>query len=312
MPELESYGERFREHRLILNYSPRTVLLHRFYLKWFFRYLREVELSDLAAVTPSHLRDYQIHLHERESSRAGPYSIVTINNAMQTIKSFFRVMKAEGYLVSDPAKEIRLAKKPKRLPRSILGRLEVRKILESPNVNTFLGYRDKAILELLYSTGLRNSEVIHLRMEDLDLEEGYVRVNEGKGAKDRVVPLGKIACRYLGNYIQGVRPKIAEGHLACPFLFLNQYGNRLGCDGLRDLVKAHARRAGIQKRVTPHTFRHTCATHMLKNKANIRHIQELLGHESLETTQIYTAVTVTDLKEAHKKYHPRERERGIV
>jgi integrase/recombinase XerD len=311
MPDLEFYGEKFREHLLVLNFSRKTLETYGYGMRKFFRYLREMGILDLAALIPSDIRDYQLHLVEEVNAKGVPNSVCTNNGGLQAVKTFFRVMRQEGYLVGEPSRDIPFAKVPQRLPRSILTKEEMRKLLEAPDIQTAIGYRDRAILEVLYSTGLRNSEVLALKLHDVDTQEGYLRVNEGKGGKDRVVPLGRLAGKYVENYVKAVRPQLLKDP-ACPFLFLNQYGERMGKCGLLELVHKYRRKAGLEKRVTPHTFRHTCATLMMKNKANLRHVQELLGHGSLETTQVYTAVSIVDLKEAHKKFHPRERERGTA
>ncbi len=308
MNELEDYAEKFRAHLLVLNYAPRSIESYGYYLGQFFRYLREVGLDDLAALTPAHLRDYQAHLWEKANESGRPLSPNSQNSALRGVKVFFRVMKQEGYLAGDPARDVPFAKLQKRLPRSVLTRQEMRKLLDAPNVHTVLGYRDRALLELMYSTAMRRAEVVGLLVEDVDFEGGFVRVNEGKGRKDRVVPLGKVAGKYLENYLKVIRPELVKNPMERG-LFLGQYGNPLTGDVIWRMVKQYGRKAGLGKNVHPHTFRHTCATLMMKNKANIRHIQELLGHQSLLSTQVYTAVSITDLKEAHQKYHPRERER---
>ena len=213
-------------------------------------------------------------------------------------------------LRQDPSRDIPYAKTPKRLPRSILTRKEMSKLLMAPDTHSLMGYRDRAMLEVFYSTGLRNSELGALKVEDVDTEEGFVRVNLGKGGKDRVVPLGKIACRYVENYIHSIRPHLVRGgDNRC--LFLSLQGHQMARAVIASIVRRYARKAKLGKTVTPHSLRHTCATQMMRNKANLRHIQELLGHACLTTTQVYTSVTIADLKEAHQKYHPRERERGI-
>lgn len=310
MPELEAYAEKFKEYLLVLNYSTRSIEIYGYYVRQFFKYMGEMGLTDLAGLNPADIRDYQTHLWEKASERGRPYSASAQNNALQGVRVLFRVMKGEGYLTSDPTKDIPRARLPKRLPRSVLTQGEMRKLLNAPNVHTVLGYRDRALMELMYSTGLRRSEVEALKVEEVDFEGGYVRVNNGKGNKDRVVPLGRIAQKYLENYLKVIRPKLEKDPQERG-LFLGQYGNPLTDDVIWRMVKQYGRKAKITKNVSPHTFRHTCATLMMKNKANLRHIQELLGHSSLLSTQVYTSVSIADLKEAHRKYHPRERERGI-
>lgn len=170
-----------------------------------------------------------------------------------------------------------------------------------------LGYRDRAILEVLYATGIRRQELMNLQPPDADCEKGFLRVNRGKGNKDRIVPLGKIACTYVENYIKLVRIDTARKRNS-PYLFLSLMGNRLSRSALRDMIIRYAKKGKINKAVTPHVFRHTCATHLIRHKANIRCVQEILGHQSLDTTQKYTQITITDLKEAHQQCHPREKE----
>jgi integrase/recombinase XerD len=176
---------------------------------------------------------------------------------------------------------------------------------------TPLGLRDRAILEVLYSTGIRNAELRALQLYDLDLDRGLLRINEGKNAKDRVVPLGRAACNYLREYLTEARPRLlkARGAEATTeqLVFLSRTGRPLWTLGVIYPIRKHARRAGIEKTITPHTLRHTFATHMLQGRADIRHIQAMLGHASVATTQIYTRVEVTDLKAVHRRCHPRER-----
>ena len=311
MLDLTTYAEKYVERMKVMNYSPRTIDGRRYDLFKFFRFLGEMGIPDIAAVTRDLVRDYQTHLHEETNGKGEPNEVSTQNNALRVVKMFLRFLKGEDYLVQDPGRDVPYAKTPKRLPRSILTRKEVSKLLRSPDTHSLMGYRDRAMLEVFYSTGMRNSELGALKVEDMDTDEGYVRVNQGKGAKDRVVPMGKIACRYVENYIKAVRPHLVKGE-DNRYLFLSLRGYRMARAVVACVVRKYAKKAKLGKVVTAHTLRHTCATQMMRNKANLRHIQELLGHACLSTTQIYTSVTIADLKEAHQKYHPRERERGTA
>jgi len=307
MTDLNAFKEKYREHLTILNYSLNTVKGHVFYLNRFFRYLREMGIEEIAAVTKDAARDYQTHLYEEINFKGQPNSVSYQNSNLKAVKSFFRFLCENNYIVSDPSKDISYAKTPKRLPRSILTQGEMKKLIHAPNTKTVIGYRDRTILEVLYSTGIRKEEINNLLLVDVDYNDGFIRVNAGKGRKDRVVPLGKIACRYLENYIKGVRPELIKD----PYnnhLFLSLKGNKLSKNMVWEIVKGYTKKAKLKKTVSPHTFRHTCATLMLRNKANIRHIQELLGHASLDSTQIYASVSITDLKEVHSKCHPREKD----
>jgi len=294
---------------VVLNYSPATVKHRLFYLRRFFAWLAEGGVKGLAGVRVEVIRDYQAHLYEQVTREGEPWGVLTQNNALQAVKGFFGWLLQEDYVASDPTRNVAYARRPKRLPRSILTAGEVKKLLKAPDTKTALGYRDRAILELMYSTGLRRDEVNCLMIEDVDYEEGFVRVNGGKGAKDRVVPLGKIACRWVESYVKAVRPMLSKDHTKRE-LFVSLRGGKMSKNVLWGVVKRSAEKAGVKKSVSPHTFRHTCATLMMRNKANLRHVQELLGHGSLNTTQVYTAVTAADLKEVHRKCHPREKERS--
>jgi integrase/recombinase XerD len=300
--------EKYREHLTLLNYSSGTIKGHLFYLNRFLRYLKEMGIEEITGVTKDTIRNYQTHLYEEINIRGGPNSVSSQNNALQVVKSFFRFLCENDYLVGDPSREISYARLPKRLPRSILTQAEMKRLLHAPDTRTAMGYRDRAILEVLYSTALRKEEINHLLLQDVDYNDGFLQVNSGKGKKDRVVPVGKIACRYLENYIKAVRPSFIRD----PYnnhLFLSLKGNKLSKNVLWGMIKRYARRAKIKKTISPHTFRHTCATLMLRNKANIRHIQEMLGHASLDSTQVYTSVSITDLKEVHSRCHPREKDK---
>lgn len=305
---LDTLKDKYNAHLTVLNYSPNTVKGHLFYLNRFFKYLREMDIEEFTAVTKDAMRDYQAHLFEEINFKGQPNTVRTQNNALKVVKSFFRFLCEENYLAGNPAKDISYAKTPKRLPRSILTQPEMKKLLKAPDTKTALGYRDKTVLEVLYSSGIRRSELINLVIEDVDYTDGLIRVNAGKGNKDRVVPIGKIACRYIENYIKGVRPALIRDPRN-NHLFLSLKGNKLSKSQLGELIKRYAQKAKLKKNISPHTFRHTCATLMLRNKANIRHIQELLGHASLDTTQVYAQVSITDLKEVHSKCHPREKDK---
>ena len=300
--------EKYQKHLTVLNFAPGTIKGHLFYLNRFFRFLKEKGIEEITAVTKDTIQDYQTHLYEEINYRGEPNSVRSQNNALKVVKSFFRFLAEQGYLVGDPAKDISYAKAPKRLPRSILTQSEMRKLLHAPDTRTALGYRDRALLEVLYSTAIRKEEVINLLLQDVDYHEGFIQVNSGKGRKDRVVPVGKIACRYLENYIKAVRPSLIRD----PYnhhLFLSLKGNKLSKNMVWQIVKRYTRKARIKKVISPHSFRHTCATLMLRNRANIRHIQEMLGHASLDSTQVYASVSITDLKEVHSRCHPRERDK---
>jgi integrase/recombinase XerD len=230
---------------------------------------------------------------------------------LEAAKRLLKFMRDEEALEEDPGEGVDYAIEAKRLPRYVLTETEIIKLLEAPDTSTVYGYRDRVILEVFYSTGIRRSELINLRLEDLDLDDGLLRVNAGKGNKDRVVPIGKIAQRYLKNYLQAVRPRLVKDPND-DHVFLSQRGSRI-CKCMMGLrLKGYLKKAGIEKDISIHTLRATCATHCLRGKKrgeqmHPRHLMELLGHSSMEALNPYLSVSIADLKEAHNRCHPRER-----
>lgn len=297
----------YKEHLTIVNRSPKTIKLHLWRLKRFISFLDAYSITDIQDMTQDHILEYQKYCHYRENRYKRQDSISVQNHYLASIKCFFHWLKQEGYISNNPAEEIQYAKEPKRLPQTALTNKEVKQILRQPDTGTIEGYRDRTILEVLYSTGIRKSELINLKIEDIDYEQGFLRVNQGKGNKDRVVPLGKIASQYVENYIKGIMPWLNKSK-ETKELFISRKGNKLGKSTLDEIIKKYAKQSKIEKPISTHTFRRSCATEMIKNKANLMHVKELLGHNSMETVQTYCNLSIVDLKEAHKKHHPREKD----
>lgn len=290
----------------IHNYSPRTVTDYGYNLGLLFRFLAQREITDIQSVTSATLADFQRWVFYQPTRQGNARGVVNQNGILAAVKSFCHFLKIEGYLASDPAEAIEYAREPHTLPRNVLTPQEAKHIIESVDITTVLGYRDRTILEVLYATGIRNEELRNLTVADVNLEEGLLRINHGKGGKDRLTPLGQIASRFLETYIKGIRPQLLGNH-GSDRLFLSFRGHPIDAHSVGDLVKRHAQLARIRKHVTPHVWRHTCATHMVRNNANLRHVQDILGHASLATTERYLRLTITDLKEAHARFHPREK-----
>ncbi len=226
----------------------------------------------------------------------------TISRRLAALKSLFRFLISEGYLDTDPTENMESPKKVQKLPR-VLTTAEVDKLLAQPRAGTPSGLRDKAMLELLYATGIRVSELVSLDRGSVNLEEGYIRC-VGKGSKERIVPMGQVAARFTEAYLQRARAKLM-GSKNSQALFLNRYGNKMTRQGFWKIIKKYTARAGIKKDITPHTLRHSFATHLLENGADLRSVQELLGHADISTTQIYTHLTGNRIKEVYRKTHPR-------
>ncbi len=308
--------EHFIEKMRVAGFSPRTIDSYRSHLAFLVEYLdKETDAEQITQVTPEVLHAYQTWLYGVTNEKSRSLSIATQAARLSVVRSFFRHLVKTDVLVYDPAASLELPKRKGILPRSVLTRNEMTRLLASPDTTTPLGLRDRAMLELLYSTGIRNAELRSLTVYDLDLDSGVVRINEGKNAKDRVVPLGQVAGTWLREYLTEARPKLlaaggaARGAESAPEqrLFVSKTGKPLQPLGVIYPIRKHAKAAGIERVVTPHSLRHTFATHLLAGRADIRHIQAMLGHASVATTQIYTRVEVTDLKAVHRRCHPRER-----
>jgi integrase/recombinase XerD len=304
---MKDYVEPFLEDLQIRNYSPRTITDYRYHLGLWTRFLSQKNFTELTCVTDSTLAEFQRWLYYQPTRRGTVRGVLNQNTVLAAIKSFFDFLRSEGFIVHNPAEALHYARQPKSLPRNVLTPQEAKQILDTVDTTSPLGKRDRAILEVFYATGIRKTELRNLTVADVELVSGLLRVTLGKGARDRVVPLGHMAVSVLQSYLNHARPELLGfGHT--DRLFLSYRGHPLDPHTLGSLVKRHAQAAQINKVVTPHIWRHTCATHLVQNHANLRHVQDLLGHRSLATTERYLRLTITDLKEAHAKFHPRERQ----
>ncbi len=299
---MKQYIETFEQSLTVINQASGTIKIKIQKLNRFIEYLQQNEIDKIDDITTETIELYRVEIHKALNGVAYQNSILSV------VRQFTRYLYKHNHIVSDPGKEIEYAKIPKTLPKSILTPKEAKKIIHAPDVRTITGYRDRTILEILYSSGIRKDEVNHLTIRGVDYNDGYLMIENGKGGKDRIVPIGRIACRYLENYIKSVRPELLIDK-GVEHLFLSLRGRQLSKNIVWDLVKKYAKKARIKKNVHPHTFRHTCATGMLKNKADLNTIRKILGHASLNTTQIYTHLTINDLKDVHKRCHPREKDK---
>lgn len=292
------------EHLRSCSRSPYTIKGIRSSLRNFVRFLESEKITDLEDLTSQALEAYRTDLAFSLTAKGTPLGRQTQIQILCNVKGFTAFLKAKDYLFQDPAEGLTIPKQPQRLPKAILTAKEVERLMRAPDMRTSRGYRNRIILEILYDTGIRRSEVSAIKLADLDLNGGYIRIT-GKGDKDRVVPVSNRVCELIRNYLLFVRPGFVQGDDP-GHLLLNRWGNLLDPNGVWAAVHRCVKLAGIKKRVSTHTMRHSCATHMLKNGAPVRHIQEMLGHASINTTQIYTRVTINDLKQVHAKYHPSE------
>ena len=244
------------------------------------------------------VRAYLAFLNEKQYSKA------TIARKLATLRSFYKFLVKRNQLISNPVVAVRTPKQDKKLPR-FLDYEEVKKLLDTPPMNSWLGARDRAILETLYSTGIRVSELVALNMDDIDFLGEIVHVR-GKGKKERIAPIGSSALQVIQHYME-FRNKRAQNNdnFDSKVLFVNKHGRRLSTRSVRRKMDKYLKMAGLDPAISPHTLRHSFATHMLNNGADLRSVQELLGHQSLSTTQIYTHLTTTKLKNVYENAHPR-------
>jgi len=265
-------------------------------LRQFMQYLASQDTAALPQVTRPTIVAYLAFLQKKGRATS------TVCRNLAAIKSFFRFLVQERFVTSDPTADLESPKMEKRLPK-VLSVQEVDILLSRPDLKSASGLRDKAMLELLYATGIRVSELIALSVPDVNLELGYVRCF-GKGSKERIVPLGSVAVKHVGDYMKAGRSKLVRRQEETS-LFVNHHGRRLTRQGFWKIIKKYAREANIAKDIMPHTLRHSFATHLLENGADLRSVQEMLGHADISTTQIYTHVTKNRLKEVYSKTHPR-------
>lgn len=303
---LKLWQERFEEYLRLRQYSGRTIEGHLAELVPFFDFLAAEGVERLVDITREHLEGYQTLLFYWRT-RGRRLTTQTQKARLGRIRCFLRFAAQERYLLVDPGRELELPKDEVRIPRVVLTEDEVIRLLEFPDPLVPIGLRDRAILELLYGTGIRNTELRELTADQVDLDSRVVNVLFGKGRKSRLLPLGDEAAYWLGRYLQVGRPQLVAD-LDEPRVFLSKCGKPLARANLAQIVRRTAARAGLSKRATPHVLRHSCAVHMLRRGAGIRHLQELLGHASTDTTQRYTRLEISDLQWVHRRYHPRGRQ----
>ena len=289
--------EEFRDHlQFERGLSPRTLDAYARDLQRLIAFAARHDVSDAGRITPTHLREFIYSLKD-EGLQA-----TSIRRTLSGIRTYYGFLIAEGHVTSDPTEQVELPKTWRRLP-DVLSREDVVRILEAPEIAERLYWRDKAMLEFAYASGVRVSELAALKMRDVDLAEGVASVF-GKGSKERFVPIGRAAQRALDVYIRDVRPSLA-GREGEGVVFLNAQGRPLTRMGIWKILRKHVKRSGVKKRVTPHTFRHSFATHLLEGGADLAAVQEMLGHADISTTQIYTHVDRDYVRQVHKQFHPR-------
>lgn len=286
-------------------WSPQTARRWRAYIQLFVDHTAARGIESLCEVGQPELAEYWAELTARwhEKNRSPHSSPGYLTHHVWSVRRLFLWARLAGVVLVNPLEGERFKRKKDHV-YEVLTREEVRRFLETPNTEKPTGLRDRAIFELVYSAGLRRPEVVRLDLVDVDLAARRAMIRAAKGKKDRTVPVGATAAEWMGRYLDEARPFL-ETDGAEPAYFLSSMGRRLTFAPLEAAFRAARQKAGITKRLTCHMLRHTCATHMIQEGADVRHVQELLGHESAKTTEVYTHVAIPDLAEAHEKFHPR-------
>ena len=289
--------------------SPRTVEANRGYLGRFAHWCGLNHVGDLREATLQHLLDFHRWLRQKKRPDGQPSTVRYQNRHIRLVKQLFKLLAGRTLILADVGRDFPPLHDPRTLPRGILTNDQAMTLLRQPHITTPLGFRDRTMLEVLYSTGIRGGELCRLSLYDVDLPARMLRIL-GKGNKERIVPVGKVAAGYLAEYLKSVRPVLA-GEVGGSAAFLSATGRALYTNDLHRLIKFYREKAHLPDNITTHSLRHTCATEMLKGGASIRHVQELLGHADIQTTQIYTHVVPTDLQKAHARTAPSERRRQV-
>lgn len=276
--------------------SKNTLESYKRDIEQFFQYLQEKQIHDMKDTNKTTVITYLLYLQKKGKATS------TISRNLASIRSFSQFLLSEKYISKDPTINLETPKSEKKLP-SVLSLKEVELLLSQPAENTEKGIRDKAMLELLYATGIRVSELVSLDFNNLSLDMGYIRCLGGS-SKDRIIPIGTMAKNAMENYINNCRHKLIKEEEE-PALFVNYHGYRLTRQGFWKIIKSYTQKAKINKKITPHTLRHSFATHLIQNGADLRSVQEMLGHSDISTTQVYTLITKNKIKDVYNKAHPR-------
>lgn len=304
-----SYLVRYKEMMAVRQYSAETLRRRESAIRQFIGWCDERSIDQPQDVTKPILERYQRHLYHYRQANGNALSASSQQQYISSIRQFFKWLTQENYLLYNPASELFIPKSTPSLP-VVLTEEEVEKLMDQPDTTTPYGIRDRAVLEVFYSTGIRRLELCRLQLKDISLSRQTLYVREGKGGKDRLLPLGQRAANWLKNYIETVRPQFLL-EIQEQTVFLNDYGEPFRDSKLGDKVKRLMVQADITAPGSCHLLRHAMATHMLENGADIRFIQAMLGHSDLSTTQIYTHVSIRKLQEIHALTHPAKMRRSV-
>jgi integrase/recombinase XerD len=294
---------RYLEYLRVRNYSSQTIYSTGKMVRYFRVFCEQVGVTQARQVTRAVVINYQSYLYHYRKQNGLALTIGTQKHWLHSVAGLFSWLTKEGLILYNPASDLELPRSEFRLPKTILNASEVEAILNVPDLSTPEGVKFRAILETLYSTGIRRTELCNINMGDLDYVRGLLRIEQGKGHKDRFVPIGERAVKWIEKYLAEVRPRLLPS-MNEPALFLNAGGRRTTPSRLGSQVSEIIRKASLGKTGSCHLFRHTFATLLLENGCDVRYVQEMLGHTKLETTAIYTHVAIKTLKDVHSRFHP--------
>lgn len=315
----EGHKKAFLEHLTLRNLSLLSVKQTDLAIRVFLNWLAGKGVKEIMEVDREVFENYKAWLSVYVTRKGDTLANKTLIDRMCMVQRWFAWLKKKGVIHYDPIAGVKPPRHKKLLPRGVMRPDEIRKVMEQPDLRSVIGYRDRTMMEVLYSTGARAAELVNLKVPDVDLRKKMARIRNGKGGKDRFVPLSTPCCRFLDRYLEVFRPELAAGmrpsgnswlkksETGKDLLFLSIYGGPMGKVWLAALLKGYIRRAGIKKAVSPvHSFRHSVATHLLEGGMDVRYVQVLLGHTNINSTQIYTHVERHTLQALLKKHHPRE------
>jgi len=297
--------DRYLQHLAVKGFAESTLRVRRVHMQMFLKWCRRNRITAPAHITRTSLENYQRYLFDYRKKDGQPLAVASQHSRLAPLKVWSKWLTGRHYFPEDPASELELPRVGYKLP-NVLNKDEAENVMLQPNLGSALGVRDRAILETLYSTGMRRMELLKLRLYDVDKKHGLVTIREGKGKRDRVVPIGERALCWLEKYLTEVRPDIVR-HLDDSIIFLTDIGGPFTPNHLSWLARHYVRAAKVGKNGACHIFRHTMATLMLEGGADIRYIQAMLGHVRLDTTKIYTHVSIRMLKQIHNATHPAAR-----
>jgi len=302
-PEMKRAMHAFLDWLQVHEYSPHTVRQRRYTILFFITWADERGITRPDEVTTELIESYQRWMFHFRQENGKPLTAKARIARLSALRAWYAWLRRHKQITVDPTLDIQFPKEERRLPRNILTQSEVEQLIAQPDVKTPLGLRDRAMLETLYSTAMRRTELAGLRLHDLDTQRQLIMIRCGKGKQDRMVPIGKRALDWVQAYLDNVRPELLIDKRETA-LFLTPRGGPLDPQSLSDMVRKYVQQSGIRKRGGCHLFRHATATLMLENGADVRYVQALLGHADLRTTQIYTHVSITQLRKVHEQTHP--------